>query len=514
MVFATSLFNASFQRAIIWVATSFGDPSGVSAVVNTTMAVINGIQTVVDRANEIIALIGRVSDTIEATSRGDIQPGANGLENAMARTLPLLITFLANQLGLRGIGRMIPQMIRRARRRVDHAIDNILRRILRTGRRWLNRFLQTGVGRLVRRGVRAVRRGIQRARDFRDRAIERARELRDRAVEGVRDAAGRVFDTGRDLLQAGQDLFMGLLGRRTPVREGEESHTLSYREGTNGLEIMIESVPQSLIEFINTFLSRESGITQTQRNNAETARTIITEELRPKLTRLTSVTTEDSRRRIRRDIIEIERRIARRLRRIWREGSGDFGGLVNTYRLEGMVARYRELPGHQDRQFHRDHIPQNAIYSWGRTLTYFQGPNGQAIGNIAFRRSSNALAILLHTNRHRAGRTFARSLEGLPEGDFVRIIRQREADLNLGTNNGRATARRRFVSAIRHQINLDVNSMSAVVGRSWRDRTIWGDIWSIPIPDERKETEIRRIRANVRTGLQLIRSQDLSALAE
>jgi hypothetical protein len=66
-------------------------------------------------------------------ARGNIADAANYLEAALARAVPVAIGFLANQVGLRGIGARIAEMIGGLRDRVNAAIDWLIDRAISVG---------------------------------------------------------------------------------------------------------------------------------------------------------------------------------------------------------------------------------------------------------------------------------------------------------------------------------------------------------------------------------------------
>lgn len=144
------------QRVSTWLL-SLLDPSGVMAVVNSLVAIYRAIESFVQYLSQMLEIVNRVLDGINGIARGAIGQAAGFLENALSRALPITIGFLANQLGLGGLGRRIREMIGRVRERVDGAIDWLIGRALRAGRAFLN---------LLRRGASAVGRGVGRIREW------------------------------------------------------------------------------------------------------------------------------------------------------------------------------------------------------------------------------------------------------------------------------------------------------------------------------------------------------------
>jgi A nuclease family of the HNH/ENDO VII superfamily with conserved AHH len=64
----------------------------------------------------------------------NIETAANYLERTMASAMPTIIGFLANQIGLRGLGRRIGEMIERVRELVDQGLTWLVNKLVTMGR--------------------------------------------------------------------------------------------------------------------------------------------------------------------------------------------------------------------------------------------------------------------------------------------------------------------------------------------------------------------------------------------
>jgi hypothetical protein len=71
-------------------------------------------------------------------ARGNVTNAANFLENSLSQGMPVAIGFLANQVGLSGIGRRIGEMIERVRGLVDRALTWLVDRAVSMGTSFLN----------------------------------------------------------------------------------------------------------------------------------------------------------------------------------------------------------------------------------------------------------------------------------------------------------------------------------------------------------------------------------------
>lgn len=139
--------NWIVSRIIQGVTTrllSMLDPTGIMAVVNGFITFFRAVQSFIEQLTRILQIINNFIQGVGQIARGNIQQAADFLENALARALPVAIAFLANQVGLRGLGRRVGQMIERAREYINRGIDWLLDRALQIGRAILDRLTGRG----------------------------------------------------------------------------------------------------------------------------------------------------------------------------------------------------------------------------------------------------------------------------------------------------------------------------------------------------------------------------------
>ena len=176
------------------------DPSGIMAVVQSTLALYRAIELFIEQLRAMLEIVSRVLDGVQGIARGTIDQAAQFLEGALARSLPVAIAFLANQVGLGGLSSRIREFVEAVRERVDGAIDWLIDQGIRLGQGFLA---------LLERGVSAVRGAVGALRDW------------WRARTSFRTAAG-------------------------------EEHSL-YLEGSGRTaRVMIRSTPQTYADFIDT----------------------------------------------------------------------------------------------------------------------------------------------------------------------------------------------------------------------------------------------------------------------
>lgn len=115
------------NRAIQWLL-SLLDPTGIMPVINSFMAFFNAVQSAIEYLRDILVIINDYVSTVAAIARGELQPGADRLEQGLANAIPVAIGFLANQFGLGRIGDKIAEIVGGIRGLVDRALDWLIGR--------------------------------------------------------------------------------------------------------------------------------------------------------------------------------------------------------------------------------------------------------------------------------------------------------------------------------------------------------------------------------------------------
>lgn len=113
--------------AITKLATMF-NPAG--AVIQAIIATYNTIAFFIERIKQILAFVESVVDSILNIAMGKIAAAANYVEQAMARTIPVILGFLARLIGLGNVSDAIKKVITAIQEKVDKAIDSVIRWIV------------------------------------------------------------------------------------------------------------------------------------------------------------------------------------------------------------------------------------------------------------------------------------------------------------------------------------------------------------------------------------------------
>lgn len=148
------------EKVIGWASRwllSLLDVSGIMPVVNTLIAIYNAIESFMEYLQQMLQIVNKVLDGILGIASGAIDQAAGFVEGALSSSLPIAIGFLANQAGLGKLSQKLREILASVREKVDAAIDWLIDRAIRLGQAVIN---------LVKRGVAAVRSGVQRLREW------------------------------------------------------------------------------------------------------------------------------------------------------------------------------------------------------------------------------------------------------------------------------------------------------------------------------------------------------------
>ena len=111
------------KAGITWLI-AFMNPA--AAFIKACKAIYDIIMFLIERGSEIMAFVNSVLDSIAAVAKGNIGAMAAKIEDALAKALPLLISFLASLLGLGGISEKVRSLIQKVQAPINKAIDFVI----------------------------------------------------------------------------------------------------------------------------------------------------------------------------------------------------------------------------------------------------------------------------------------------------------------------------------------------------------------------------------------------------
>ncbi|WP_240345196.1 DUF4157 domain-containing protein [Flavobacterium sp. CLA17] len=120
------------------------DPTGIMAVINGAMALYSAIQSFIKYLREMLEVVNSFVNGVADIAQGNVTTAANYLERTMGQAMPIVIGFLANQVGLSGIGARVGEMIVSVRQMVDEALTWLVNKAVDTGMNMLDRLMGNG----------------------------------------------------------------------------------------------------------------------------------------------------------------------------------------------------------------------------------------------------------------------------------------------------------------------------------------------------------------------------------
>ncbi len=180
--------TSKIVTAAITKLVSMLNPAG--AVIQAIIAVYNTVAFFIERINQILDFVQAVVDSIANLAEGKIAAAANWIEKAMAKSIPVLLGFLARLIGLGNVSEQIKKIITGIQAKVDKGIDSVIA--------WI---------------------------------VAKAKSL----VGAVKDKAGKLVEWWRS--------------RSRFHTADDEDHELSIESDSADAEIIIRSSPQKLTAF-------------------------------------------------------------------------------------------------------------------------------------------------------------------------------------------------------------------------------------------------------------------------
>ncbi|MBQ4805301.1 DUF4157 domain-containing protein [Aquimarina sp. MMG015] len=136
--------NFVMTRIITQITTrllSMLDPTGIMAVVNGAMAFFSAVQSFIQYLREMLEVINSFVNGVADIAQGNVATAADYLERTMGQSMPVVIGFLANQVGLGGIGARIAEIIGSVRALIDEALTWLVNKAVDTGMALLDRVM-------------------------------------------------------------------------------------------------------------------------------------------------------------------------------------------------------------------------------------------------------------------------------------------------------------------------------------------------------------------------------------
>lgn len=107
----------------------------VGAIIEAIQTIYKAVSFFVNKANEILALVDAVLNSIQQIVAGAIGPAAGWIENAMARTVPTILAFFAKWLGISDPAPKIRAIVVKIQSKVEGAMDWLVNKAIEIGKK-------------------------------------------------------------------------------------------------------------------------------------------------------------------------------------------------------------------------------------------------------------------------------------------------------------------------------------------------------------------------------------------
>lgn len=137
--FTGDLVDALLGEIQKWVVTSLIEAAvvkllsmfnPVGAIIQAIMMIYRTVMFFIENIDRILDFVQAIIDSVYKIATGDIASAANWIETALARTIPIIIDFLARLIPLSGVAHTIVGFIKKVRDTVDTAIDMLIGKVV------------------------------------------------------------------------------------------------------------------------------------------------------------------------------------------------------------------------------------------------------------------------------------------------------------------------------------------------------------------------------------------------
>ncbi len=119
------LITQVIMAGVKWI---IGLLNPASAFVKAAMAIYDIVMFFVNQGSQVVELVSAVTDAVVAIASGAVGGAAKLVENALAKSLPVVIGFLASLLGIGDLAKKVQGIVGKIRQRIDLAIDKVLQK--------------------------------------------------------------------------------------------------------------------------------------------------------------------------------------------------------------------------------------------------------------------------------------------------------------------------------------------------------------------------------------------------
>lgn len=224
------LITQVIQAGVKWI---LGLLNPVAAFVKAAMAIYDIVMFFVERAQQIADFINSVIDAIAAIAKGQVSGVAKLIENALARSVPLIIGLLASLLGVGNLAKKVQAFFQKIHKKVVGAIEKFMLKIKKSK---LFRTISKKVKGVIKKVKKKVKAFKKKAKAFVKKVKKKVKAFAKKTKKKVKAVKSAIVEWWKAKKQ-----FTSLDG---------ESHTLSFAGKEGNAKLMISSQPKTYSKFI------------------------------------------------------------------------------------------------------------------------------------------------------------------------------------------------------------------------------------------------------------------------
>jgi len=218
-----------------------------SAFIKACKGIYEIVKFFIERAGQIADLINAILDSIVAIASGSLDQAVKGVENALAKSLPVVISFLASLLGLDGIAGKIQAIFQQLRKPMETAVNWVIDKGTKAFRAVGNKFNKSKFGKKFNAVKDSAKEKYKAGKQWVEDKKEAAHNWVDGKKEALKDKYMKTVNKGKEKIAAIVEWWKAK--KKFTAKDGE-AHTLFFEGTGENANLMIASKKRSYEEFI------------------------------------------------------------------------------------------------------------------------------------------------------------------------------------------------------------------------------------------------------------------------
>lgn len=218
-----------------------------SAFIKACKAIYEIVKFFIERAGQIADLINAILNSIVAIASGSIDQAIKGVENALAKSLPVVISFLASLLGLDGIAGKIQAIFQKLRKPMETAVNWVIDKGTKAFKAVGNKFNKSKVGKKFNAVKDSAKEKYKAGKQWVEDKKEAAHNWVEGKKEALKDKYMKTVNKGKEKIAAIVEWWK--IKKHFQAKNGE-SHTLYFEKKGNSIDMMVASKPKTFKKFM------------------------------------------------------------------------------------------------------------------------------------------------------------------------------------------------------------------------------------------------------------------------